>query len=154
MTHATQPTPPAAASARTRALVGTALRVTYPYLLGGGSGYLALTVVSRDLSLMCAGALLVLYGAGLGHMTLDAGGKGTFLRHESSTVQSAARCNVDHPDIAPSPHLCDAVPAFLRIWMPKDSFPPASSVMWPSPYGAALSKALQGQGQTGGANGA
>ncbi len=66
-------------------------------------------------------------------MTLDAGGKGTFLRHESSTVQSAARCNVDHPDIAPSPHLCDAVPAFLRIWMPKDSFPPASSVMWPSP---------------------
>ncbi len=66
-------------------------------------------------------------------MTLDAGGKGTFLRHVSSTVQSAARCKVDHPDIAPSLHLCDAVPAFLRIWMPKDSFPPASSVMWPSP---------------------
>jgi len=48
-----------------RALVGTALRVTYPYLLGGGIGYLALTVVSRDIALMYAGALLVLYGAAL-----------------------------------------------------------------------------------------
>ncbi len=67
MAHATQPTPPATvpAPARTRALVGTVVRVTYPYLLGGGIGYLALTVVSRDLSLMCAGALLVLYGAAL-----------------------------------------------------------------------------------------
>jgi len=71
---------------------------------------------------------------GLGHMTLDAGGKSTFRRHESSTIQSTARCSVDHPDIAPNPHLCDAVPAFLRIWMPKDSFPPTSSVMWPSPH--------------------
>ncbi len=65
MAHATQPTPPAAAPARTRAFVGTVARVTYPYLLGGGSGYLALTVVSRDIALMCAGALLVLYGAAL-----------------------------------------------------------------------------------------
>jgi hypothetical protein len=67
MAHANQPTPPAAvpAPARTRALIGTVLRVTYPYLLGGGIGYLALTVVSRDLSLMFAGALLVLYGATL-----------------------------------------------------------------------------------------
>ena len=67
MAHANQPTPPAAvpAPARTRALIGTVLRVTYPYLLGGGIGYLALTVVSRDLSLMFAGALLVLYGAAL-----------------------------------------------------------------------------------------
>jgi len=65
MTHATQPLPPAAAPAPARALVGTVARVTYPYLLGGGVGYLALTVVSRDLSLMFAGALLVLYGAAL-----------------------------------------------------------------------------------------
>jgi len=83
---------------------------------------------------------MLLAEGGLGHMTLDAGGKGTFLRHESSTVQSAARCNVDHPDIAPSPHLCDTVPAFLRIWMPKDSFPPTSSVMWPSPQRASPSR--------------
>jgi len=40
-------------------------RVTYPYLLGGVVGYLALTVVSRDIALMCAGALLVLYGTAL-----------------------------------------------------------------------------------------
>jgi len=66
-------------------------------------------------------------------MTLDAGGKDTFLRSVSSTIQSATCCSVEHPDISPSPHLCDSVPAFLRIWMPKDSFPPASSVMWPSP---------------------
>ncbi len=67
MAHATQPTPPvtAPAPARARALVGTIARVTYPYLLGGGIGYLALTVVSRDLALMCAGALFVLYGATL-----------------------------------------------------------------------------------------
>ncbi len=67
MTHANQPIPPVAAPApaRARALVGTVARVTYPYLLGGGGGYLALTVVSRDLSLMFAGALLVLYGAAL-----------------------------------------------------------------------------------------
>jgi hypothetical protein len=67
MAHATPPTPRAVipAPARTRALVGTALRVTYPYLLGGGIGYLALTVVSRDVGLMFAGALLVLYGAAL-----------------------------------------------------------------------------------------
>ena len=67
MTHATQPPPPAAtpAASRVRALGGTVSRVTYPYLLGGGIGYLALTVVSRDLSLMFAGALLVLYGAAL-----------------------------------------------------------------------------------------
>ncbi len=67
MAHATQPTPPAAAPApaRARALVGTVARVTYPYLLGGGVGYLALTVVSRDIALMGAGALLVLYGAAL-----------------------------------------------------------------------------------------
>ena len=48
-----------------RALVGTALRVTYPYLLGGGLGYLLLTVVSHDIGLLFAGALLVLYGAAL-----------------------------------------------------------------------------------------
>jgi len=67
MAHATQPTPPVVipAPARARALVGTIARVTYPYLLSGGGGYLALTVVSRDLSLMFAGALLVLYGAAL-----------------------------------------------------------------------------------------
>jgi len=64
MTHATQPLPPAAAPApsRARALVGTVARVTYPYLLGGG-GYLALIVVSRDIALMFAGAILVLYGS-------------------------------------------------------------------------------------------
>jgi len=39
--------------------------VTYPYLLGGGVGYLALTTVSRDIALMFAGALLVLYGTAL-----------------------------------------------------------------------------------------
>jgi len=67
MTHANQPIPPAAAPApaRARALVGTVARVTYPYLLGGGVGYLALTVVSRDIALMCVGALLVLYGTAL-----------------------------------------------------------------------------------------
>ncbi len=67
MAHADRPAPPVAAplSARARALVGTVARVTYPYLLGGGVGYLALTTVSRDLSLMFAGALLVLYGAAL-----------------------------------------------------------------------------------------
>jgi len=57
--------PPAFAPRDARALIGTVLRVTYPYLLGGGIGYLALTVVSRDIGLMCAGALLVLYGAAL-----------------------------------------------------------------------------------------
>ena len=69
MTHVNQPIPPAAAPAparaRARALVGTVARVTYPYLLGGGVGYLALTVVSRDIALMCVGALLVLSGAAL-----------------------------------------------------------------------------------------
>jgi len=71
--------------------------------------------------------------AGLGHMTLDAGGKDTFLRQRRSTVQSAARCNTKHPDSAPRPHLCEIIPASLRVWMLKDSFPPASSVMCPSP---------------------
>ncbi len=66
MAHANHPTPPVAASARTRALVGTVSRVTYPYLRGGGVGYLALTVVSRDIALMGAGAILVLYGGALG----------------------------------------------------------------------------------------
>ncbi len=72
MAHDDRPTPPPALVAppplalrNARALVGTALRVTYPYLLGGGIGYLALTVVSRDVGLMFAGALLVLYGAAL-----------------------------------------------------------------------------------------
>ncbi len=65
MARAIPPTPPAAASARTRALVGAVARVTYPYLLGGGIGYLALTVVSHDIALMFAGALLALYGAAL-----------------------------------------------------------------------------------------
>jgi len=67
MAHATQPTPPVVipAPSRARALVGTVARVTYPYLLGGVVGYLALTVVSRDIALMCAGALLVLYGTAL-----------------------------------------------------------------------------------------
>ena len=67
-------------------------------------------------------------------MTLDAGGKGIFLRSVSLTLQSATCCSVEHPDIALNPHLCESVPAFLRIWMPKNSFPPASSVMWPSPW--------------------
>ncbi len=58
-------TPPDPRPRAARALVGTVLRVTYPYLLGGGGGYLALTALSRDLSLMFAGALLVLYGAAL-----------------------------------------------------------------------------------------
>ncbi len=67
MAHATPPIPPTTAPTpvRVRVLVGTVARVTYPYALGGGVGYLALTVVSRDLSLMCAGALLVLYGTAL-----------------------------------------------------------------------------------------
>ncbi len=65
MAHAHRPAPPAVASSRARALTGATLRVTYPYALGGVVGYLALTVVSRDLSLMFAGALLVLYGAAL-----------------------------------------------------------------------------------------
>jgi len=39
--------------------------VTYPYLLGGVLAYLTLTVVSHDIGLMCAGAVLVLYGAAL-----------------------------------------------------------------------------------------
>jgi len=46
-----------------------------------------------------------------------------------ATVQSATCRNVEHPDIAASSHLCEIVPTFLRIWMPKDIFPPASSVM-------------------------
>ena len=66
-------------------------------------------------------------------MTLDAGGKDTFLRQQRSTVQRAGRCSTKHPDSAPRPHLCETIPAFLRVWMLKDSFPPASSVMWPSP---------------------
>jgi len=72
MAHDDLPAPPSAlvappplAPRDARALVGTALRVTYPYLLGGGIGYLALTVVSRDIALMFAGALLVLYGTAL-----------------------------------------------------------------------------------------
>jgi len=67
MAHADRPTPSVAApsSSRVRALVGLVARVTYPYLLGGGLGYLLLTVVSHDLGLMFAGALLVLYGAAL-----------------------------------------------------------------------------------------
>jgi len=73
MAHADRPAPPPAAPltprararARARALVGVAVSVTYPYLLGGLVGYLALITVSRDLSLMFAGALLVLYGAAL-----------------------------------------------------------------------------------------
>jgi hypothetical protein len=66
MAHAARPAPPVTAPlpARARALVGTLSRVTYPYLLGG-VGYLALTTVSHDIALMCAGALLVLYGAAL-----------------------------------------------------------------------------------------
>ncbi len=67
MTHADRPAPPVAAplSSRARTLAGVVARVTYPYALGGGVGYLALTVVSRDIALMFAGALLVLYGAAL-----------------------------------------------------------------------------------------
>jgi len=67
MAHADRPVPPVAAplSSHARALVGTVARVTYPYLLGGTVGYLALTTVSRDIALMFAGALLVLYGAAL-----------------------------------------------------------------------------------------
>jgi len=72
MAHADRPAPPvtvtapAPAPARARALVGLVSRVTYPYLLGGGLGYLLLTAVSRDISLMFAGALLVLYGLAVG----------------------------------------------------------------------------------------
>jgi len=70
MAHADRPTPSVVALSppsppRVRALVGLVSRVTYPYLLGGGLGYLLLTVVSHDLGLMFAGALLVLYGAAL-----------------------------------------------------------------------------------------
>ncbi len=67
MAHADRPMPPVAApsSSRARALVGLVSRVTYPYLLGGGLGYLLLTVLSHDIGLMFAGALLVLYGAAL-----------------------------------------------------------------------------------------
>ncbi len=70
MAHAARPAPPVAApsppsSPRARALVGLVFRVTYPYLLGGGIGYLLLTVVSHDIGLMFAGAILVLYGAAL-----------------------------------------------------------------------------------------
>jgi len=65
MAHVNRPAPPAAAPSRAHALAGAALRVTYPYVLGGGVGYLALTVVSRDIALVFAGALLVLYGAAL-----------------------------------------------------------------------------------------
>jgi hypothetical protein len=70
MAHADHPTPSVVAPSppsppRVRALVGLVARVTYPYLLGGGLGYLLLTVVSHDLGLLFAGALLVLYGAAL-----------------------------------------------------------------------------------------
>jgi len=70
MAHADHPMPPVVtplppSPPRARALVGLVSRVTYPYLLGGGLGYLALTTVSHDIALMCAGALLVLYGAAL-----------------------------------------------------------------------------------------
>ena len=65
MDHAHRPTPPVAAPARARAVTTVVARVTYPYALGGLVGYLALTVVSRDIALMFAGALLVLYGAAL-----------------------------------------------------------------------------------------
>ncbi len=84
MTHADRPAPPVAAplSARARALVGTVARVTYPYLLGGGVGYLALTVVSRDIALMLAGALLVLYGAALSKALQGQGQTGA---HERET---------------------------------------------------------------------
>jgi len=84
MAHATQPTPPAVAPTptRARALVGTALRVTYPYLLGGGVGYLALTVAIRDIALMGAGALFVLYGAALSKALQ---GQGPASAHERGT---------------------------------------------------------------------
>jgi len=70
MAHADRLTPSVVAPSppsppRVRALVGLVARVTYPYLLGGGLGYLLLTVVSHDLGLLFAGALLVLYGAAL-----------------------------------------------------------------------------------------
>jgi len=60
MAHATHPAPPVAAStpARPHALVGLVARVTYPSLRGGTLAYLALTVVSRDIALMCVGAAL------------------------------------------------------------------------------------------------
>ncbi len=70
MAHADRPTPPPSRVAPpprvprdARALVGLAARVTYP---GGVLAYLTLTVVSRDIALMGAGAILVLYGAALG----------------------------------------------------------------------------------------
>ncbi len=68
MAYATHLAPPVAAPIlmRARALVGLVARVTYPYLLGGVLAYLALTIVSRDIALMYAGALLVLYGGALG----------------------------------------------------------------------------------------
>ena len=70
MAHAARPTPSVVALSppsppRVRALVGLVSRVTYPYLLGGGLGYLLLTVLSHDIGLLFAGALLVLYGAAL-----------------------------------------------------------------------------------------
>jgi len=73
MAHADHPMPPVVtplppsppSPPRLRARVGLVSRVTYPYLLGGGLGYLLLTVLSHDLGLLFAGALLVLYGAAL-----------------------------------------------------------------------------------------
>ncbi len=66
MDHAHHPAPPPTAPPSPRALVSVAFSVTYPYLLGGGVGYLALTALSRDIGLLFAGALLVLYGTALG----------------------------------------------------------------------------------------
>ncbi len=67
MTHVNRPAPPVVVpvSSCARALTSTLAHVTYPYLLGGAVGYLALTVVSRDIALMFVGALLVLYGSAL-----------------------------------------------------------------------------------------
>ncbi len=90
MAHATQPMPPTVAPTptRARALAGTVSRVTYPYLLGGGVGYLALTVASRDIALMGAGALLVLYGAAL---SKGLQGQGSAGAHESERGTDGAQ---------------------------------------------------------------
>jgi len=87
MAHAAHPMPPVVtplppSPSRARALVGLVACVTYPYLLGGGLGYLLLTVVSRDLGLLFAGALLVLYGAALSKAVQWSGPSGA---HEGGT---------------------------------------------------------------------
>jgi len=91
MDHAHHPAPPPTAPPppRARALVGVAFSVTYPYLLGGGVGYLALTALSRDIGLMFAGALLVLYGTALGKAAQGQTGGETAMTTETRGTDGA-----------------------------------------------------------------